>query len=259
MKFTLTVENLVVNYGSRSVLKGVNLSLPSGSVVALIGPNGTGKSTLIRALSGVLPIHSGRMALNGQDLARMSPIQRARQIAVVPQARNLPPAFTAWETVLFGRTPHLNWLGQVSPQDDERVSQAMQRTDTLCLADRRMGELSGGEQQRVLLARALAQAAPILLLDEPTTHLDLQYQLNLLDLVTSLAHTDGYAIFLALHDLNLAARYADRIVLLHQGEVRAVGNPGEVLQAGTLSQVYQVPLQVISQGPGGWPWIGPAA
>jgi ABC-type hemin transport system ATPase subunit len=139
-------------------------------------------------------------------------------MAVVPQANNLPAAFTAWETVLLGRTPHLNWLGQTSPQDDERVRRAMQRTSTLEFTNRQIGELSGGEQQRVAIARALAQAAPLLLLDEPTAHLDLQYQVSLLDLVVDLAHRDGYAVLLVLHDLNLVSRYADRVALLVRGE-----------------------------------------
>jgi len=253
----LEVRSLSVAYGMRAVLCGVSLTLSTGSVMALIGPNGAGKSSLIRAVSGVLPVRGGQIRVSGTDLVALSPAQRARLLAVVPQARNLPPAFTAWETVLLGRTPHLNWLGQTSPQDDARVRLAMERTDTLALAGRRIGELSGGEQQRVLLARALAQAAPILLLDEPTAHLDLQYQVSLLEMVSSLAQQDGYAVLLALHDLNLAARYANQIALLAGGEIRAAGSPEQVLEAGLLSQAYKIPLQVVANGPGGRPWIGP--
>jgi iron complex transport system ATP-binding protein len=178
----------------------------------------------------------------------LKPVQRARWVAVVPQARNLPLAFTGWETVALGRTPHLNWLGQLSAQDEAHIRQVMERTDTLDLADRPVGEMSGGEQQRLLIARALAQAAPILLLDEPTAHLDLQYQYGLLDLVHDLAHQDGLAVLLALHDLNLVARYADRVALLVGGKLQAYGTPAEVLNAPLLSQAYHIPLEIVSPG-----------
>lgn len=242
----LCVSYPIHNDGSREVLHGVSLKLEPGSIVGLIGPNGAGKSTLVRALSGVVPLQSGKVLVNGQSLAQLKPAQRARWVAVVPQARHLPPAFTGWETVALGRTPHLNWLGQLSVQDEEHIRQVMARTDTLELADRPVGEMSGGEQQRLLIARALAQAAPILLLDEPTSHLDLQYQYSLLDLVHDLAHRDGLAVLLALHDLNLVARYADRVALLVGGKQVAWGTPTEVLNAGTLSQAYHIPLEVIS-------------
>ena len=246
----LEVQSLNVAYGARPVLRDINLSLMPGSVVGLIGPNGAGKSTLIRAMSGVLPAQSGRICVNGQLLSRLSPAQRARWVAVVPQARNLPPAFSAWETVALGRTPYLNWLGQLSTRDETAIQTAMQRTDTLELAGRLVGELSGGEQQRLLIARALAQAAPILLLDEPTSHLDLQYQFGLLDLVHQLAKKDGLSILLALHDLNLVARYTDQVVLLVGGQVQAAGTPREVLTSSRLSQVYHVNLKVAPAGPG---------
>ena len=241
----LEVSGLSAAYGPLTVLRGINLRLQPGSILALIGPNGAGKSSLIRALSGVLPLQSGTVRVNGRDLTRMTSAQRARQMAVVPQARSLPPTFTAWETVLLGRTPHLNWLGQVSEQDEQVVREAMQRTHTTQLASRRVGELSGGEQQRLLLARALAQAAPVLLLDEPTTHLDLKYQFTLLDQVRSLARSDGMTVVLAIHDLNLVLRYADAVALLVAGDLRAAGAPLEVFRAGHLSEAYGVPLQLV--------------
>ena len=205
---------------------------------------------MIRAMSGVLPIHSGQIWVNGQVLGRLSTAQRARWVGVVPQARNLPPAFTGWETVALGRTPYLNWLGQLSERDETAIQNAMRRTSTLELAGRMVGELSGGEQQRLLIARALAQAAPILLLDEPTSHLDLQYQFGLLDLVRELAKKDGLSILLALHDLNLVARYTDQVILLVGGQVQAAGAPHEVLTANRLSQAYHVNLKVAPASPG---------
>ncbi len=242
----LSVSYPIHNDGSREVLHGVSLKLEPGRILGLIGPNGAGKSTLVRALSGVVPLQAGQVLVNGLPLGQLKPNQRARWVAVVPQARTLPPAFTGWETVALGRTPHLNWLGQISAQDEERIRQVMERTNTLELADRPVGEMSGGEQQRLLIARALAQAAPILLLDEPTSHLDLQYQYGLLDLVHDLAHQDGLAVLLALHDLNLVARYADRVALLVGGRLQAIGTPAEVLDAPLLSRAYHIPLEVVS-------------
>ena len=241
----LKIERLSVSYGERRVLDGVSLEVRSGEVLALIGPNGAGKSTLVRAASGVTPVESGRVRTNGDDLLTLPALQRARRLAVVPQAVTLPPAFTAWETVLLGRNPYLNFIGQLSARDEEIAREALAKVDALDLAERRVGELSGGEQQRVLLARALAQSTPILLMDEPTAHLDLHYQVGLLETVQALAHTDGLAVLVALHDLNLAARYADRLVLLVDGEVKAAGSPRQVLTAELISTAYHLPVEVV--------------
>ncbi len=241
----LKIENISAAYGRKTILQDVSLEIASGEVVALIGPNGAGKSTLIRAVSGVLPILSGRIRTNGDDFASLSPIQRARYIAVVPQAVSLPPAFTVWETVLMGRTPYLGFIGQTSSRDEEIARRALERARALDLNDRRVGELSGGEAQRILLARALCQSTPILLLDEPTAHLDLQYQVSLLELVHELAVHDHLAVLIALHDLNLAAHYADRVALMVGGQIQAVGKPRAVLTPELISQAYSLPVQVV--------------
>ncbi len=254
----LEVSSLDVDYGQRHVLKSVGFNLEAGSILGLIGPNGAGKSTLIRAISGVIPVRGGQIVVSGRPLGQLTPQNRARWLAVVPQARNLPPAFTAWETVALGRTPYLNWLGQISEQDRDCIREAMIRTDTFALAERPVGELSGGEQQRLLLARAIAQAAPILLLDEPTTHLDLQHQISILNLLRDLAHRDGLAILVALHDLNLVARYTDQVILLLDGTIQANGSPVEVLNQDILSQAYHLPLKVVPGGQAGYPLIFPA-
>jgi iron complex transport system ATP-binding protein len=240
----LKIQNLSVNYGSRQILHNISLDVQSGEVLALIGPNGAGKSTLIRAASGVIP-YTGHVRTNGDDLASLSTLQRARYIATVPQAVSMPPAFTVWETVLLGRTPYLGFLGQPSQNDEEIARQSLQRVSALPFIDRRVGELSGGEQQRILLARALCQSTPILLLDEPTAHLDLQYQVGLLELVTELAHKDNLAVLIALHDLNLAAHYADRIALMVAGNIKAMGEPKEVLQPELIAEAYCLPVQVV--------------
>jgi len=241
----LKIRDLSVSYGRRAVLQNVSLEVGSGQVLALIGPNGAGKSTLIRAVSGVIPVRSGQVRTNGDDFHSLNPMRRAKYLAVVPQAVSLPPAFTVWETVLMGRTPHLGFIGQTSSADEGIARHALERVNALDLAERRVGELSGGEAQRVLLARALCQSTPILLLDEPTTHLDLQYQVSLLELIHDLAHHDKLAVLIALHDLNLAARYADQIALMVGGEIKASGKPREVLTPELISEAYCLPVQVV--------------
>ena len=241
----LKIQSLSVDYGARRILHEVSFEVQSGEVLALIGPNGAGKSTLIRAVSGVVPIAGGQVRTNGDDFASLTALQRARYVATVPQAVSMPPAYTVWETVLFGRTPYLGFLGQPSEKDKEIARQSLGRVSALPLADRRVGELSGGEQQRVLLARALCQSTPILLLDEPTAHLDLQYQVSLLELVHELAHKDHLAVLVALHDLNLAAHYADRVALMVAGAIKAMGKPEEVLLSDLIEEAYCLPVLVV--------------
>jgi iron complex transport system ATP-binding protein len=240
----LKIQNLSASYNGHQVLHDVSLEVHSGEVLALIGPNGAGKSTIIRAASGVIP-STGQVRTNGDDFHLLDPMQRARYMAVVPQAISLPPAFTVWETVLMGRTPYLGFLGHASSLDEELARQALSRVHALTFADRRVGELSGGEAQRVLLARALCQSTPILLLDEPTAHLDLQYQVSLLELIRELARDENLAVLVALHDLNLAARYADRVAMLVGGHLKAIGSPRDVLTPEAISQAYCLPVNVV--------------
>ncbi len=253
----LEINNLSAAYGDKLVIKNVTLSVASGEILALIGPNGAGKSTLVRAVSGVLPIRTGSVMVGGKDLTRLSPAQRARCLAVVPQARSLPPAFTVSQSVSLGRTPYLSWLGQPNQNDERQVHLALESTQTLEMAERFIGELSGGEQQRVLLARALAQQTPVLLLDEPTTHLDLRHQSNLLNLVRNLAAKQNLAVLMVVHDLNLAGLFADRIAMLVQGSIYAQGSPQEVLTEANLGEVYDVPVHVMKHPDYGTPLILP--
>jgi iron complex transport system ATP-binding protein len=253
----LEIESLTVSYGRRKVLERVSLVAQTGELLVVIGPNGAGKSTLIRAVSGALPVDQGTVRINGTDLNRLSTSQRARQLAVVPQARNLPPAVTVYQSVLMGRTPYLGWLGHSGDQDHRKTLSALEKTCCLELAERPVGELSGGEQQRVLLARALAQETPVLLLDEPTTHLDLQHQSRQLNLVRGLAIQHNLAVLLVLHDLNLASIYADRIALLVGGQLKAIGRAEEVLTEENLTQVYDVPVHIVTHPIYGSPLILP--
>jgi iron complex transport system ATP-binding protein len=253
----LEIHNLTASYGAHTVLENISLDIQPGEVVSLIGPNGAGKTSLIKCLSGALQPKSGSAHVQGRDVTRLSPTQRARLLAVVPQAGNLPEAFSVWQTVLIGRTPYLGWLGKPSRGDLSRTQWAIERTGISDLSSRQIGELSGGEQQRVLLARLLAQDAPVALLDEPTAHLDLRYQTLILDLVRELAHEQKLAVLMVLHDLNLAALYADRVALLVGGRLRALGTPVEVITPARLMEAYDVPLQIIAHPENGTPLILP--
>jgi len=253
----LHIQSLSAAYGDHLILDHLDLEIPRGQILAVVGPNGAGKSTLVRTLSGVHPPLHGKVTLDGLDLIHLPPMQRARLVAVVPQARELPNAFTVYQTVLLGRTPYLGWLGAAGRVDHAVVRQALDMTSLLELSDRPVGQLSGGEQQRVLLARALAQDSPVLLLDEPTTHLDLQHQSNLLNLVRSLAREKNLTVLMVLHDLNLASLYADQVALMTSGKIFASGSPAAVLTMQNLTQVYHVPVKVIPHPEYGKPLILP--
>jgi iron complex transport system ATP-binding protein len=221
----LSIKSLSAAYGEIQALKEITLSLSKGEILGLIGPNGAGKSTLIRVLSGILPPSAGEVLLNNRDITSFSPSQRAHVLAVVPQARQLGGAFTVYQTVLLGRTAYMNFLGRPSEIDLEKAWWAMEQSAVDHLAERKLAEISGGEQQRVLLARALAQETPVLLLDEPTSHLDLRYQVNLLHLIRSLVNEQYISVVMAMHDLNQVSGIADRVALLVDGRLSALGFP----------------------------------
>ena len=257
----LAVNRVSVTYrpGSREIvaLSDTSLSLSTGEVVGLVGPNGSGKTTLIRVVTGVVRPGSGHVTIAGRDARRMRQVELARQIAVVPQEPVLPPAFTALACVLMGRTPHLRLLQNEGASDLEAARRAMLATDTWSLADRLLGELSGGERQRVVVARALAQETPILLLDEPTAHLDLGHQASVLGLMRGFARDDGKAVLAVVHDLTLAARYCDRLVMLSNGSVVADGTPNEVLTPQRLHEIYGVIADVFPHPTTGRPVVAP--
>jgi len=251
----LELLNASLGYPEHPVLHQVSLRVDPGEVLAVVGPNGVGKSTLIKAASGALPPLSGEVRINGQDLRSLRPAARARLVSVVPQATDLPGNFLALDVVLMGRTPYLRWLENEGALDREAAQLAMERTELAELAERPVGELSGGEQQRVLIARALAQQAPVMLLDEPTAHLDLRHQDQVLRLVRELARERSLAVLLALHDLNLVARFADRVALLSNGGVRALGKPEAVLTPNGLAEVYGMRIHVMPHPVFGTPLV----
>lgn len=253
----LKINNLSVFYGDRQILHEIQLEVHSGEIVALLGPNGAGKSTLIRSISGVIPIRAGNIFVDQKDVTSLSTMERARHISVVPQAISMPPAFTVWETVLLGRTPYLNFLGQTSAKDEAIARQALEQVDVVHLIEKRMDEISGGEQQRVLLARTLAQDTPILLMDEPTTHLDISHQIDLLKLITKQAREKNLTVLIALHDLNLASMFADRIAIVQNGLLCVAGTPQETLTSDIINSVYHVPVHIVSHPETGVPVVIP--
>lgn len=238
----LDAHTLGVRLDGRPVLKDITFHVRAGERIALIGPNGAGKTTLLRTLVGLLP-HSGTLHLEGRPLAEWSARDRAREVALVRQQTPLAVDFTVSEIVALGRAPHLGWMDSLGDADRQRVDAALDALDLHDLAVRPVPSLSGGEQQRVFLAQALAQDAPLLLLDEPTAHLDIRHQLDLLRRVERLADT-GRTVIAAIHDLELAARFADRILMLADGRLVADGTPGSVLTASRLHDVFGVDAEV---------------
>jgi len=240
----LEVSGIACGYDGADVLSDVSLRLAPGDFVAVAGPNGSGKSTLIRAMSRVLRPRRGSALLEGADLYELPARRSAQAIAVLPQETALEFEFTCEEIVLMGRSPHLGRFDTETDRDHAIVREAMERTSTWDLRHRAIVELSGGERQRVLLARAFAQEPRVLLLDEPTSHLDLTFQVQILRLVRQLRDEKKTAVLASLHDLNLASAYADRIVLLSKGRVVATGTPKDVLTEAVLRPVFGEDLTV---------------
>jgi iron complex transport system ATP-binding protein len=234
---------IVAGYRDRPVLDKVSLAIESGEIVAVLGPNGSGKSTLIRALCGTLRPRAGRVLLHGQDLRECSRKQIARTVAVVPQESDVAFGFTVREVVLMGRAPHQSgWLFP-SAEDLSAVDHALKACDLQALAARPVSELSGGERRRVVIGRALAQQPEVLLLDEPAAHLDLRHAALLYEVAKQQAAERGVACLAIMHDLNVAARWADRVVLLKEGRVRANGALDDVLVPSLLEEVFGVPIR----------------
>lgn len=251
----LALEGVTAGYGGGPVVDDVSIQVRAGEVVGLVGPNGSGKTTLIRVASRGLRPTSGSVRLAGFDPYELGARAAARLVAVVPQDVTPAFSFTAQEMVLMGRTAFLSRWGRGGPRDRARVREAMAATSVLHLAERSIDELSGGERRRVVLAQALAQDAPVLLLDEPTTHLDLRHVLDVLSIVRELARGEGTAVLAVFHDLNLAAASCDRLVALHRGRVVADGPPHHVVTTELLRTVYEVDGVVVADDLTGRPSI----
>lgn len=238
----LIAESITVGYNQIPVVHDASVEVASGQVAALLGPNGSGKTTLLRTLARTLAPFKGKRLLAGKPYEAYSPTEFARQVAYAPQETPAEMGFTVAELVMMGRYPHQKGFWGVRCADRDAVRRAMEQTDIAHLAERTISQLSGGERQRVNLARALAQEARYLLLDEPTTHLDLHHQTQLMHMLRQHAQTQGVGVLLVLHDLNLASQYADWIVLMREGRIVAQGTPDEVLQPTLLESVYHTPV-----------------
>jgi len=234
----LEMQKVSLGYNHHPILRDMNLKVSPGELVGLIGPNGCGKSTLIKAFSHIINPMSGRILVDGRVISVIPRRELARLVGVVPQIPLLPSTFSAFEIVLMGRNPHLGLFQSEGPRDWNLALQAMQKTATQSLADRRVNELSGGEIQCLLIARALVQETKAILLDEPTANLDIGRQVEILDLMKDLCRTQNLTVLAALHDLNLAAQYCDRLVLIHDGRIHAEGKPSEVITNKNIKQVY---------------------
>jgi iron complex transport system ATP-binding protein len=253
----LEIERLTLGYGDRDVVHGLDLVIPPGEVTAIVGPNACGKSTLLRSMTRLLSPRDGRVLLDGKAVHSMPAKQLARRLGLLPQSPIAPEGITVGDLVGRGRHPHQRTLSRWSPDDDRAVTSALKATDTLELIDRAVDELSGGQRQRVWIAMALAQESEVLLLDEPTTFLDVSHQVEVLDLLTDLNRAKGTTIVMVLHDLNLAARYADHLIALCEGRLYASGRPSEVLEPGLVKDVFGMPSTVIPDPVSGKPMVVP--
>ncbi|MER5886170.1 ABC transporter ATP-binding protein [Streptomyces sp. NPDC001941] len=254
---TLGTRDLRLGYDGREIVRGLTLDVPPGRITMIVGPNACGKSTLLRSMARLLTPLSGSVLLDGRDIHRTPTREIAARLGILPQTPVAPDGITVADLVGRGRYPHQGWLHRWTPEDDAAVADALLATDVLDLADRPVDELSGGQRQRVWIAMALAQRTGILLLDEPTTYLDVSHQLDVLDLLVDLNQEHGTTIAVVLHDLNLACRYADHIVAMRDGEVIAEGPPAEVVTEELVAHAFGMSSTLITDPVSGTPLIVP--
>jgi len=254
---SLTAEGLGLGYGDRTVVEGLDLPIPPGKITVVVGANACGKSTILKAMSRLLPVRSGSVLLDGKNIHAMSTKEVARTLGLLPQSPIAPEGIAVADLVGRGRHPHQGMLSRWTSDDDLAVARALQVTGTADLADRSVDELSGGQRQRVWIAMVLAQQTELLLLDEPTTFLDVTHQIEVLDLLTDLNHDFGTTIVMVLHDLNLAARYADHLVAIKDGGLYAAGDPTEVLTQTCVRDVFGLDNLVVPDPTNGKPLVLP--
>ncbi|MEU5000720.1 ABC transporter ATP-binding protein [Streptomyces sp. NPDC021622] len=255
----LSARELTLAYEDREVVHALDLAIPDGEVTVIVGPNACGKSTTLRALGRLLKPKSGAVLLDGEALAKLPTKKIAQQIGLLPQTPVAPEAITVGDLVARGRQPHQSWWQQWSDEDEKAVTEAMERTDVSALAERSVDELSGGQRQRVWIAMALAQDTGLLLLDEPTTYLDISHQVEVLDLVRQLNHDRGRTVVVVLHDLNQAARYADHLVAMKEGRIVAEGAPADVVTEELVREVFGLECVVVPDPVTGSPLVVPGA
>ncbi|MFD3751613.1 ABC transporter ATP-binding protein [Streptomyces cyaneofuscatus] len=252
----LAARGVTAGYGGRAVIDDLDVVIPSGVVTTIIGPNGCGKSTLLRTLTRLLKPASGTVVLDGEDIDRLRTRDVAKKLGLLPQAPVAPEGLTVGDLVARGRHPHQSWLRQWSSDDAEVVERALAMTGVADLADRPVDSLSGGQRQRVWISMTLAQGTDLLLLDEPTTYLDLAHAIDVLDLVDDL-HESGCTVVMVLHDLNLATRYSDNLIVMRAGSILAQGHPRDVITAELLHEAFGLQAKVIDDPVGDRPLIVP--
>jgi len=252
---TLTAHDLTLAYDEVEIARDLSLAIPAGRVTCIVGANACGKSTLLRALARLLRPRSGTVLLDGQDVHRMPTRDVAARLGILPQSPTAPDGITVADLVARGRAPHQTWFRQWSRADEAVVTDAMRATGTLALATRPVDELSGGQRQRAWIAMALAQDTDLLLLDEPTTYLDLAHQVEVLDLLLDLNRHDGRTVVMVLHDLNQAARYSDHLVAMRDGAVVAAGPPAEVVTEALVESVFGIRCRVVVDEVAGTPHV----
>ena len=257
MTSRLRAENLTLSYDQRVVTQGLDVSIPDGSFTVIVGPNACGKSTLLKGLARLLKPKAGTVFLDGEPISGYSAKQVAHRLGMLPQTPIAPNGITVGDLVARGRYAHQSLLRQWSRDDEAIVGEALRLTETLELSGRFVAELSGGQRQRVWLAMVLAQQTPIMLLDEPTTFLDIAHQIEVLDLCADL-HDQGRTLVAVLHDLNLACRYADHLIAMRAGAIVAEGHPSEVVTAELVQQVFGMDCRVIADPETGTPLVVPA-
>ncbi|MCM3614847.1 ABC transporter ATP-binding protein [Microbacterium enclense] len=254
---SLAAEGVTLGYGDRTIVDSLDLRVPAGRVTTIVGANACGKSTLLKAMARLLTPSSGQVLLDGKAIHRLPTKQVARVLGLLPQSPIAPDGIAVSDLVSRGRHPHQGALSRWTSADDAAVARALEATDVTHLADRPVDELSGGQRQRVWIAMALAQETDVLLLDEPTTFLDISHQIDVLDLLTDLNRERGTTVAMVLHDLNLAARYADHLVAMAQGQVIAAGDPGDVLTEDTVRRVFGLDSRVVPDPLTGRPMVIP--
>ncbi|MBE8614384.1 ferric citrate ABC transporter ATP-binding protein FecE [Morganella morganii] len=240
----IKAKNLTIGYDNKRIIDNLTLTLPAGKITALLGPNGCGKSTLLKCFSRLLTPQSGTLHIGDKPLSTLSSRELSQHMALLPQHPMVPEGITVRELVSYGRSPWLPLWGRLSNDDRQHVKQAMAKTQTESLADRQITELSGGQRQRVFLAMVLAQDTPVILLDEPTTYLDINHQVELMALLMQALKQKRKTVVTVLHDLNQASRYCDHLVLLAQGKLIAQGKPEIVMQPALLQQVFHIDAEI---------------
>ncbi|WEH39510.1 ABC transporter ATP-binding protein [Streptomyces sp. AM 2-1-1] len=257
VEHSLGARGLRLGYGSRDIVKDLDIDIPAGGVTMIVGPNACGKSTLLRSLARLLTPSAGSVLLDGEDIRSLPTKAVARILGILPQTPVAPEGITVADLVGRGRYPRQGWLRSWTAEDDAAVAEALVATDVLELAERPVDELSGGQRQRVWIAMALAQHTDVLLLDEPTTYLDISHQLDVLDLLTDLNRERGVTLVAVLHDLNLACRYADHLVAMKDGRIVAEGRPAGIVTAELVTEVFGMRCSVVPDPASGTPMIVP--